>query len=1007
MNDQMQSMAGEAEPPIDKKPIKSPSYRYAIFLVSFPRLSLFLVGLLLLTSLVVSLIFSKVPVFDDPAKEFVTINTVSSARLDQLEALRQNLVPFPEKVFDFESSVENDLLPLSPEPAESLPRSRRSLPTNQMQFCFENADQTNSGLWRHFASLGKMVVLLDSEVDNASHLLVNVSTVRSLCNLQKRIESLAVFGELCSRQSLGSPAATCCPIWSLPNLIASIVGRSDCDEISTVDVDDVRHLVINCRQSFLSGRLRRPCWDEAAPPQWLCPDVPPACFRHPHLIILLATALPLRHEDGELPSTWRSSLLILPIWRHLGVDMLRLMESVSIQRELTANLTPQWHIGGIDVSVYNDLSGIYVLTDCKWLALGACLLSIVLLIITDGSVLMLLVTLFAILWSLTVAYAIYSRVISIPTFPLINVWRSARLSGGPVCTTTAHTGHLRPSNRAQLLTYCLRHATPSVCLTSLSTAVGLLVSLSANIVAVKRFAIFATICVCCHLVYILLAVPCILANLSHTGSCHTRSLGRRFMTQLARLVLRLRFLFPCAVACLLITAFYLLFHYRLLDFPRGVLHTAFYRNSHPAEVYRWSQGGWFWAEERLRHYRLLHVELVWGLLPRDSRSVWSWLPGFSHRPVILNPAFNLSSREARVWLSHFCSNQLKMMPGRSSPQGSSTAAEPSGYFEESVLLSAVAPSGGTWCPFGRHIFSLENYLTSVDCATSLSKCCVADAGGGYSSVPLDIATSDAPAFEECLLEYLKATTARLPSQNGAGFHFQPGGTRPVAFTISLTSNISLNEASHNELSTYAQRLSKWFDDAQASAPESLSGGFLLSPELAAFEVYKDLLKFLPWSLGISLSLATTLVLLSTLNVALSVAALLSVLASQLSCTVLLVLLDNWQLGVVEALIISLSAGLAIDPCLHLAFALVPSRKEPVDWCRQARSALELVGGAVTGGALTTAVAGAAVLPSVLNCYHQVGSFLVILMFSSWCLCAVSFTGIVACFPARRFGCNGR
>ncbi|VDN39647.1 unnamed protein product [Dibothriocephalus latus] len=109
--------------------------------------------------------------------------------------------------------------------------------------------------------------------------------------------------------------------------------------------------------------------------------------------------------------------------------MLRMLESASIQRELTANLTPQLHIGGIDVGVYNDLSAIYVLTDCKWLALGACLLSIVLLIITDGSVIMLLTTLFAILWSLTVAYAIYSRVLAIPTFPLINVMAIVLLLG--------------------------------------------------------------------------------------------------------------------------------------------------------------------------------------------------------------------------------------------------------------------------------------------------------------------------------------------------------------------------------------------------------------------------------------------------------------------------------------------------------------------------------------------------------------------------------------------------
>lgn len=518
--------------------------------------------------------------------------------------------------------------------------------------------------------------------------------------------------------------------------------------------------------------------------------------------------------------------------------------------------------------------------------------------------------------------------------------------------------------QTQRMALTLFHAVPSVCLTSLCTLGGLLMSLNSSIVAVKRFAVYASLTVTCHLVYVLVVMPTLLYLLvpPHRKCCLSFRLSLRL--PLVDIIIKMRYVFPLLLVFIISTSAYLLFHVGWLTFPSGSLQPAFYRHNHPSDVYRLQGGDFSWAEATLRRHRgLVSLHAVWGVDPNDPRNPWTWTPQDDDGPFpqpLWSEAFNLTDPRSLNWLGTFCSEITKMpriwTPPSVLPRRS--------FLEEDALFLSLQNTG---CVFGNGVFSFKDFEKSNQlCAQDISACLM--------------------AFAEA-------------SSNPTGMRFSQETGEIVGLIISFTANLSLSNTTFANLQEFGQQVEAWFSDLLLTAPPGMKSGFLVSPELAAFETYQDVLKFLPLSVGLSVTLATFLVFLSTWNLLLAFTALVSVVASLLLSCLLLVIMGGWNLGIVEALILSLSAGLAVDPCIHLAFAIMNSDSESTSWKKRSKNALEMVGCAVTGAALSTALAGSAVLPSQLKCYQQMGLFLLILMTSALLLCGVAFVGSAACLPS--------
>ena len=69
--------------------------------------------------------------------------------------------------------------------------------------------------------------------------------------------------------------------------------------------------------------------------------------------------------------------------------------------------------------------------------------------------------------------------------------------------------------------------------------------------------------------------------------------------------------------------------------------------------------------------------------------------------------------------------------------------------------------------------------------------------------------------------------------------------------------------------------------------------------------------------------------------------------------------------------------------------------------------LGVMAGPVTMAALTTAGAGACLLPTRVLAYTQIGSFLLVLMLVSWLLSTLPLQSLLSCWgPAPASGCSG-
>ncbi|EUB61680.1 Protein dispatched [Echinococcus granulosus] len=712
-----------------------------------------------------------------------------AARLYQLKALQQNTLSLPTKEYGHSRVARSDKM------------------ADKVKFCFELPDQGSNELWSRFESMSKVVVSLYAVEERMNTTFLTApGAVKSLCRLQTRFEGLPGYRQLCSKASLTDVNSACCPIWSLANFIASIVNKTSCHQITEGDVKRVKNLYETCKKPFLSGELKRACWDATAPSRWLCPDVPPQCFAHPHLLLLLAIAAPPPYHHHYLNGAggWNVTLLVLPVWKRVGLKLWHLasLDRPQTLTDLTRNLTPPLTIE-IWVSIHprNDCCG-DVATD-------------------EGS----------------------------------GDEKAARLR-----------------LRAQRMADTLRHAVPSVCLTSLSTLGGLLVSLNSAIVAVKRFSVYASLTVLCHVVYVLAVMPTLLLLFvppHRRRCCHfLRPLRLPRFCLADLLVIKMRFTFPLLLLSVIVTSAYLLFHAGWLTFPFGPLQPAFYRPAHPAEVYRLRGGEFSWAEYTLRSHRsLISLHLVWGVQPHDPRNHWTWTP-YDNDVVVPQPLwredFNLTTPVSLSWLSAFCSEITKMPRSFAPP----SILPRSSFLEEDALLL----SQNYGCVFGRSVFSFRDFNESTPmCYQNTASCLTAFAEA--SSIP-------------------------------TGMRFSLDTARIVGLVISATVNFSLANTTFSAVQEFTQHVETWFSTLLATAPNGL-------------------------------------------------------------------------------------------------LAIIRSNgNEDASWKRRCQRALGTVGWAVTGAALSTALAGSAVLPSHLKCYQQMGLFLLILMTSALLLCGIAFVGSVACLPDK-------
>ncbi|CAH8454175.1 unnamed protein product [Schistosoma turkestanicum] len=1086
----------------------------------------------ILSTSIICIAFFHVPDLSNPFVDFVSIGTSLSARIQQFQALltetssspeyfAQNDLKWNKEYGSIFTNVENRANNFHKTVVD---RFRRNVNVDyfERKYCLqETASEITkpvNSLWDVYAKYSRIVFSIDYnqiiDMPNKSLFIQNLINSKEnltyfgepsllyiilsdLCKLQLRIIQLSTYEELCytktSKRYNNTHLFTvdnkiennnCCSIWSLPNMIASIFNKQSCEQLEYIDAKQTAELISNCYPAFLSGHLRRSCWDNyGTDPGLLCPMVHPSqCLYSPLLPIILAVLLP---NNSNNFSSWETSLMVLPIHATGSHLFFNDIENEYKSGRLTKGLHIPFHFDGIYIQEYDEIVTQLLYRDTFWLFISLLCL-IILLTIWTRTIFIPILTVLAIVWSLLIAYTVYTIVLGIPHFPVINllaivlvtglgaddllvfyqIWKQKRL----LLLQTISTGNVNHDNKlnvipnfetqelissnqnnelslssslnnrtniisnncftmdsisihlqnyqlindqqfVECLHYTMLHAIPSMTLTTISTICGLLINLLSSIVAVKRFTIFASLVIFCNYIFILIMIipMIILFELNCQSICkhfivlsfykYYQSFSKvvyHLILFFNKLIIRLHFIFPFIIIITLIFTSYQLLWLRKFVIPQNHQHSStFLRLYHPLEQFSRKNVNSFWAEYNLHYYQnLLKINFVWGPQPHDERSLFNYNHDIHiHSKLLLysSPTINFTSINSRLWLLKFC-NELKRMPFLF--QSLSTNYRQ--HTLSSLQLSNLNPfiNIPVWCPFGRYINSIDNYIFSLNCLLDTSTCCL-------NGKPLQIYNSSVISFLSCLNEYVSRE-----NQHGyiSGFRFmhKSGMNEPVGFIVNALTNISLISSSHYDIEKAMNKITIWFNNLISNAPNLLNHGFLVVNELEKFEITSNITQYVYHSIMIAVIIASLLIFLIGKNILLSVLSLLCLTCCLLSSITILTCIDNWKLGIIEGLVISLAAGIAIDPCIHLAYA-VSDKCNAGSWrCQQSfcsrnnlLSVLNSLGPAISGSAWTSAITGLPMLFSNLLCFHQIGAFLSTLMFCSWFFCYIVLTGVLA------------
>jgi hypothetical protein len=145
---------------------------------------------------------------------------------------------------------------------------------------------------------------------------------------------------------------------------------------------------------------------------------------------------------------------------------------------------------------------------------------------------------------------------------------------------------------------------------------------------------------------------------------------------------------------------------------------------------------------------------------------------------------------------------------------------------------------------------------------------------------------------------------------------------------------------------------------------------------------------------VGVCLAFVVILMATRSLIVAVAA-----TTSIACTLLCVLggmqMLGWQLGTIEAILISITAGFSVDYVVHLAHAYV--QKTNVPRAGRVTEAFEEMGVSVFSGMATSFMAAFVLLFCQLRFFYKFGVFLAMTITFSWLWANFFFMGAMATF----------
>ncbi len=654
----------------------------------------------------------------------------------------------------------------------------------------------------------------------------------------------------------------------------------------------------------------------------------------------------------------------------------------------------------MNFGIKHNLFDHYLAADMLWFLIAVSIIFIFMWLYT-ASLFITTMAIINVIFTLEVAYFLYTYVFGIKFFPFMNVLAVVIVIGigfddiAIYCKVWSLSKQEKNIGTLEkIISDTLRHSFLSMLVTSFTTASAFYANLVSNITALRCFAIFAGTAVLVNFLLLVTwipasmviyekwcsdCLPCYTPNIytAKKNKCHylvsvpykiydmISDWARIFFEKiLPCIVIRLRYLWLLIFGGLSITGMVLIFYSPRLKLPSANDFQVF-SMSHPFEVYDFRIKDEFWFEKAAgASIPTMPLTIVWGIHPTDKGNK---LDPFSEGSLEYDHAFNIASPQAQLWLLKFCRELRSTHLYQSS----------SGLQITNCFIQN----------FRRFMRRRCEGIKGED----LKPCCKS------STFPFK-----ETVFMKCINVYqsmVSQSTALVFTNTRAGLRYSKDTGKIVALIVDFNSKepFSFN---YEAMKNFFGSMDSWTKQQLTKAPVGIQSGWFIS-YLEFYDLQRTIAHDTPVAIGVSIAIATVVAFLTTLNVLLTIFSIFSITGAIFSTVGILVLL-GWELNVLESVIITVAVGMSIDFTLHyaMAYRLAPDLEREM----RVICSISRMGSPVAMAAFTTFLAGAIVMPSTVLAYRQLGTFLMILMSMSWAYSTFFFQGLLRTFgPSGGFG----
>ena len=771
--------------------------------------------------------------------------------------------------------------------------------------------------------------------------IFNADSLKAVCRMEEKVvRKTRGFKSNCFKRNISYNTVRireCCPSWSVGNYIAALSGRSSCQEISSLDVTDVLSLLKKCAPLFNNATLKENCWNfryHTAYP--VCQTLPLECVRYNAVYNILYYL-----TDKNFLGSTGDKLMYTSVLTPAARD--KRFRNQMYEKYIKKGQVSDGNVKLVGTEFYFlkfDIFNTMLMADIIYPSIAMMIILLIMWFYTE-SVLLTFLLVLSVVSALIIAYFLYMIVLGLKFFPFLNITTLIFLVGIGADDAFVFTDVWRQSKQndpgatlTRITADTLKHASLSMFVTSFTTAAAFIANFSSQITTIKCFGIYAGIAILCKFSMMVTWFPAVCVineKLTVPWSCDKKSSSQKlkllyeryvgnfvryfFDEFLPKVVIKFRFFWIILFSLLTVAGLEVLLYKPGFQLPTSSDFQMF-EASHPLEVYELSLKDKFRFETSpSQGSATFPIDVFWGLKAIDNGDQ---LNPYDFGNFEWDETFDIVNTESQRWLMGFC-ERLREQKFYATKEGIRSYCFLEKYYNQSC----------------------KDPLTPE---ISYYPCCK-DSSFPFNKTVLDSCAIAAFAREQ------KLKYKRHDSTIGSFIYDKHGNLKGVHMRI--ISNVRLSRA-YEPAHQFWNRIESWIKKEMSSAPVGMKGAWWIS-NLEFYDLQKSLSTGTLVSMAIAIAMAFVVMLLTTLNVLVSIYAILTIIGI-ISVTTGSLVLSGWKLNILESITMSVAVGVSIDFAMHfgVAYCLAPNKE-----CRKARVhfSLSRMGSAITMAAVTTFIAG--------------------------------------------------